>query len=48
MGKSQGTAEGRSNCEAQANYVRIGSSQDCCGSTGEVGKDQATEESRLT
>jgi hypothetical protein len=48
MGKSQGTTEGRSNCEAQTNDVGFGSSQDCCGSTGEVGQGQAGKESGLT
>ena len=48
MGKSQRAEEGRSNCEAQTNDVSVGSSQDCCGSTGEVGKGQVAEESCLT
>jgi len=48
MGKSQRAAEGRSNCETQTNCVRVGSSQDCGGATGEVGEGQAGEESGLT
>jgi hypothetical protein len=41
MGKNQ------PNFEAQTNDVRVCSSQDRSGSTGEVGKGQAGEESRL-
>jgi hypothetical protein len=47
LGESQ-WPKGCSNCEAQANNVSVGSSQNRCGSTGTVGKGQAAEGSRLT